>query len=240
MAATPRSPRLVHKAAVDALNCALLDTFRGKEVPPEGGEPRWPERCWLPMHAGGEPGVVDMSNWARLDEHTREALNLERDPLKMQLTLRVEIKVTNVEKLINIPIDGPSSLYLFRRQFDVKMSLADVQAIDKIEIKVEQRPILNVAKATKARKGKHAQKEKQTRDLGIILYGEDSAGKQQQQATWDEECDYFMAKNPVRLCGMGSNPRAHSRFMTAMRFESHASSLLVGRKLCAATSAHAR
>ena len=34
--ATPQSPRLVHKAAVDDLYCELLDTFRGKEEPSEG------------------------------------------------------------------------------------------------------------------------------------------------------------------------------------------------------------
>ena len=33
----PQSPRLIQKAAVDALQCDLLDTFRGKEEPPEGG-----------------------------------------------------------------------------------------------------------------------------------------------------------------------------------------------------------
>ena len=78
------------------------------------------------------------------------------------------------------------------------MSLAEVQSISSIKMTVEQKPIQTTVKATQPRKGKHKMQEKATRDLGIILYGEASAGKQQPEGEWDEECDYFMAKNPAR------------------------------------------
>ena len=63
---------------------------------------------------------------------------------------------------------------------------------------VEQKPVIALVKAAKPRKGKHAANEKKLRDLSQILYGDGSRGKQQQEAEWDEECDYFMATNNAR------------------------------------------
>ena len=152
----------------------------------------------MKKEADAPADVVDMSNWQKVDEYAREQLNLERDATKMKVLLRVQVKLSNIQNPIRIPIDSPTSLYLFRRLFETRMSLAEVQAIDSIAMTVEQKTIVAIAKASKPRKGKHKMQEKATRDLGIILYGEASAGKQQVEGEWDEECDYFMATNPVR------------------------------------------
>ena len=104
--ASPLSPRLVQKAAVDALQCDLLDTFRGKEEPSDGGEPQWPVAASLVMkkEADAPADVVDMSNWQKVDEYAREQLNLERDATKMKVLLRVQVKLSNIQNPIRIPI----------------------------------------------------------------------------------------------------------------------------------------
>ena len=71
----PRSPRLIHKAAVDSLLVELQDTFRGKEEPPDGGEPQWPS-TFIPMKKDADaPAIVcDFSSrrgLERLSKHIR-------------------------------------------------------------------------------------------------------------------------------------------------------------------------
>lgn len=212
--AAPQSPRLVQKAAVDALSISLLDTFHGKEEPPEGGEPRWPIGTMLVMkkEADAEADVVDMSNWPLLDAHIREQFNLERDTTKMLLVLHVDVKLSGVTNPIHIKIDNASALYMFRRSFEVRMSLAEVLAIDTITMTVEQKAIQKLVKAAQPRKGKHATTEKKLRDLSVIIYGEDSAKKQQPEGEWGEECDLFMAKHPVRT----HEPLTHPPPMSCM------------------------
>lgn len=228
---------------MDDLYCELLDTFRGKEEPPEGGEPHWPVATAVPMKKGADdpPDVVDMSNWALLDSHVREQLNLERDAAKMQLVLRVELKIGGLENPIRIAITNASSLSIFRRQLEARMSLAEVRAISCISMTVEQKPVFLAAKPKPPpRKGKHAASEKRLRDLSEILYGKGSAGKKQQEAEWTEECDYFMAKNPVRAeqshLYATFSPLSHC----SSRIESHMLESCVHRRYSVPTSARAR
>ena len=116
----------------------------------------------------------------------------------MKIMLVVKMKLAAVTNPIRMNIDSPTSLYAFRRQLDVKMALAEVHSIEAIKMTVETKTIFALAKPKKARKGKHATNEKKLRDLSTILYGDASLGKQQQEAEWDEECDYFMATNNAR------------------------------------------
>ena len=154
----------------------------------------------------------------------------------MKIKLKVEVKLSTVSSPIIMNIDSQTSLYLFRRHFDVRMSLAEVQAIDVIKMTVEQKTILSTAKATKPRKGKHKMQEKATSDLGTLLYGEGSAGKNQPEGEWDEECDYFMAKDKARAqLSRAAHAPTHAVSPESGKIES-----LVCRGRCAATSAPAR
>ena len=128
-----------------------------------------------------------MSTWTDIDTYTRDTLNLERDVTKMALVLRVEINLSNIANPIRVPITrNQTSVYLFRRHFETRMSLAEVQSISSIKMTVEQRMIFPTKKAEKTRKGQYGNQEKKTRNLGTILYGDGSAGKQQQEGELDE------------------------------------------------------
>ena len=185
-------------AAVDVLYVTLYDTFRAKEVPPEGGEPRHRAGAFVPMKkdADAPAGVVDMSTWQPLDEHVRDALDLNPDPTKLELSLSVEIKLSNVPNPMKIQISSQQGLFILRKSLERK-SVAELKQLHTIEMYVQKKLVFGVHKGAPKRAGKHAVQERKRRDLSAVLYGDGSAGRQHQEAEWTEECDYLVAKDPV-------------------------------------------
>lgn len=209
--ATPASPRLAQKQdAVDALVCTLYDTFRPKEEQPDGGEPQYRVAAMLPMklqpHEMADD-AFDMTNWERLDKYVREELQLEPDVTKMAISLKVSIKRSTSANPVLLQITNTSSLSIMRRQF-MSMSLADIENTAEVALYVQKRQLFATVKNTKERKGKHAVQEKKAKDLSSILYGEGATGRQQQEGSWDKECDSFMAKDPVRAVAVRTDASA--------------------------------
>ena len=141
--------------------------------------------------------AFDMTNWERLDKYVREELQLEPDVTKMAISLKVSIKRSTSANPVLLQITNTSSLSIMRRQF-MSMSLADIENTAEVALYVQKRQLFATVKNTKERKGKHAVQEKKAKDLSSILYGEGATGRQQQEGSWDKECDSFMAKDPVR------------------------------------------
>ena len=114
-------------------------------------------------------------------------------PLSVKATITREAEPNPIH--IHLNMTSASGLYNLRRQ--LLMTIGELHRIGEISLKVTQKEIFATVKSKKKRTGKHAIVEGKTRGLSAILYGKDSAGRQHQEAEWDEEAHYFMAKNPV-------------------------------------------
>lgn len=185
------SPRQAEKReAIDGLMITLLDTFRPKEVPEDGGEPAFRRAAHVPMKIppellAADSSLCDMSNWDRLDRHVRQELNLELNPNKLAVSLKVLIHKPNCNPF-QIQITNQSSLYIFRRQFELK-PIAELHSIIEIVMEAQQKKIFKLVKPKEKRSGKRAATEKKMRDLSTIMYG-DSMGRQR-EGTWTPEAD---------------------------------------------------
>ena len=190
---SPISPRMLKKAAIDALTCNLVDGVRPAEAAYETTQ--------IPMKKAPDApaDVVDMADFTKLDTHTRETLNIDRDPLKLALSFKVEIERASFpDSPLKFNITNSSALYAIRREFE-KMSIGEIESTPSITVTVTKKEILSLYKPAPKRKGKHLNEEKATRELSVILYGEGVEGHQHMEASWTEEADYFMAKHPVCL-----------------------------------------
>ena len=196
------SPRQAEKReAIDGLMVTLLDTFRPKEAPDGSGEAAFRRAAHVPMKIppellAADNKLCDMSNWDRLDRHVRQELNLELDPNKLAISLKVLIHKPNCNPF-QIQITNQSSLYIFRRQFELK-PIAELHSIIEIVMEAQQKKIFKLIKPKEKRSGKRAVTEKKMRDLTTILYGDSKA--RQREGPWTPEADRAR-------CQPGSNAR---------------------------------
>ena len=193
------SPRQAEKRElIDSLTITLLDTFRPMEVP-EGGEPEYRRAAFVPMKIPpdqlcADNSLYDFSNWERLDRNVRKDLNLEPDPKKLEVSLKVLIHKPNCNPM-QLQIHNQTSLYVFRRTLEMK-PIGELQSISEVVMEAKQKTIFKMVKQKEKRGGKRAITEKKMRDLTTILYGDSMA--RQREGTWTPEADGAPLRAQVR------------------------------------------
>lgn len=162
---------------------------------------------WLPFKkdAADGDGMPDLTSWKSVDKYLRSELRMHQ---KYDYELVGEVQRPNSGPKIEVQINNDVSLSVFRRCI-LLLGAAEIRSLFQIELQLQERVSFKMPKKKEKRSGKHAAVEKKTRDLATKLYGEE-AGKQR-EGDWDEECDYYMAKNPKVLRGFFATRKVISK-----------------------------